>query len=388
VSRGLLALLDSEDELAGVLGHEIGHVAARHAVRRVTRGTPLAVVTGIGAAVTGIVSPALGAVVGGIGDVANAAILAPYSRDQEREADRIGQEIAARAGWDPAGLSRALDTLAREEALAGNRGGRSFLSTHPALPERVTETETHAAALVRGTGAPIAAGRDGFLRRLDGLVVGPGAANGVFDGPTFRHPDLDFQVRFPSGWKTANERDVVGAGAPDGRAVAGLELVGQGSDPVAAAQAFARELKVDLGAPERFTVGGLPAAHSTAAVRTRDGRVDLDLTWIAHAGRIFQLTGATPAGGAEAARPLFRETAASFRPLTAAERAGIREARVRLVAARAGDSLATLVARTPGPWSPDMTAVANGLEAGAPVRAGTLVKLAVDEPYAPPAAGR
>ncbi|HZE89561.1 MAG TPA: M48 family metalloprotease [Verrucomicrobiae bacterium] len=105
VSRGLLVLTNSEDELAGVLGHEIGHVAARHAVRRVTRAAPLAVVTGLGAAVTSIVSPMLGDLVGGIGGVAGAFVLAPYSREQEREADRIGQELAGAAGWDPAGLS-------------------------------------------------------------------------------------------------------------------------------------------------------------------------------------------------------------------------------------------------------------------------------------------
>src|SRR6185369_12916072 len=104
VSRGLLALTNSEDELAGVLGHEIAHVAARHAVRRVTRAAPLAIVTGLGAALTGIVSPTLGDLVGGVGGFAGALVLAPYSRGQENEADRLGQEFSAAAGWDPAGL--------------------------------------------------------------------------------------------------------------------------------------------------------------------------------------------------------------------------------------------------------------------------------------------
>ena len=118
VTRGLLVFVNSEDELAGVIGHEIGHVAARHSVQQISRAAPLAVVTGIGAAVTGVVSPGLGRAVGGAGAAASELILAPYSRDQEREADRVGQGLAAAAGWDPAGLPAFLKTLSREEDLA------------------------------------------------------------------------------------------------------------------------------------------------------------------------------------------------------------------------------------------------------------------------------
>src|SRR5207249_11149609 len=93
VSHGLLVLATSEYELTGVLGHEIGHVAARHAARRVTRAAPLALVTALGAGITGLVSPAVGGLLGGVGKLANSALLAPYSRDQEREADRVGPEL-------------------------------------------------------------------------------------------------------------------------------------------------------------------------------------------------------------------------------------------------------------------------------------------------------
>src|SRR5207244_1430853 len=155
-----------------------------------------------------------------------------------------------------------------------------------------------AATLARTAAAPVA-GPGGMLRRLDGLPVGPRASNGVFDGETFLHPDLDFRVRFPAGWKTANERTVVGASAPDGRAVVGLELVGKGSDPEAALRAFQEEAKIDLApGAERLMVGGLPAIHATTTARTRDGRVALDLTWIAHAERIYRVIGAAPPGQA------------------------------------------------------------------------------------------
>src|SRR5213594_2313734 len=132
VSRGLLVLANSEDELAGVLGHEIGHVAARHAARRVTRAAPLAVVTALGAGITGLVSPLVGGLLGGIGELANSALLAPYSRDQEREADCVGQEIVAGAGYDPAAFSTFLHTLEREEAQHRDQARAwSFFATHP-----------------------------------------------------------------------------------------------------------------------------------------------------------------------------------------------------------------------------------------------------------------
>src|SRR5438552_2774345 len=238
-----------------------------------------------------------------------------------------------------------------------------------------------AGALARTAAAPVA-GPGGMLRRLDGLPVGPRASNGVFDGETFLHPDLDFRVRFPAGWKTANERTVVGASAPDGRAVVGLGLVGKGSDPEAALRAFQEEAEIDLApGAERLMVGGLPAIHATTTARTRDGRVALDLTWIAHAERIYRVIGATPPDGAAAAKPFFRATVESFRPLTASERAGIRETRVRIVAARAGEGLADVLARARSTWTVETAAVANGLDATARLRSAKLVKGAVAEPY-------
>src|SRR5262249_19076431 len=305
VSRGLLALTNSEDELAGVIGHEIGHVAARHAVQRVTAAAPLSVVTGLGALATGIVSPALGGVVGGLGGMAGALVLAPYSREQESEADRVGQDMIAAAGWDPAGLSRMLRTLEREEAArGGQRSAMDFFATHPPLPRRVALTEERATGLQRGPGAPIAPGA-AYLRRLEGLPVGPRAAAGVFQGATFLHPDLDFHVKFPAGWKTVNDRTAVGAMAGDQGSAVVPEVVGEGTDPEIGARALEKQTGVTLARVERGSIGGLTTAHATADARTSDGRVALDFTWIAHGGRIFRMTGVTSPGAAERMRATF-----------------------------------------------------------------------------------
>ena len=140
VSRGLLPLLNSEDELAAVLGHEIGHVAARHSVRRQTASVPLAplrIATALGGATASIVSPGLGQLVAGLGELPGAFAMAAYSRDQEREADRLGQQIAAAAGFNPMALSVFTETLAREEALSGEPDRRgSFLVGGAPRPAR------------------------------------------------------------------------------------------------------------------------------------------------------------------------------------------------------------------------------------------------------------
>src|SRR5439155_1065973 len=101
--------------------------------------------------IVGVVSPALGGILGGVGQLARGVALAPYSREQEREADRIGIDLAARAGWDPAGLPSMLRTLEREQALAGSDPSRiSFFANHPATPERVKDTTAAARTLTRG----------------------------------------------------------------------------------------------------------------------------------------------------------------------------------------------------------------------------------------------
>jgi predicted Zn-dependent protease len=383
VTRGLLALVNSEDELAGVIGHEIGHVAARHAVQRLSRGAPLAIVTNLGAAITGIASPLLGQVVGGVGQLASGLVLAPYSREQERQADRVGQQLAAAAGWDPGALPGFLTTLHAEESLHGTtRGGFGFLNTHPSTPERVANTATYAATLQPAAVAPISSTRADFLAHLDGLVIGAPAANGVFDGQRFLHPELDFTIQCPGGWNTQNGREEVAAVAPAAGAFIVLSAVAKGDDPMTGARA----LQQSSGAPvventQRLTIGSLPAAHTRTRTPSDAGELLVDLTWIAHAGHVYQILGVTPLRRANEIRPVFERVSTSFRPLTPAERAGIRETRLRLITARDGETLRELVTRARSTWSVRMVAVANALPPEPSLAKDQMVKLAVAEPY-------
>ncbi|HVG76574.1 MAG: M48 family metalloprotease [Candidatus Rokuibacteriota bacterium] len=377
-TRGLLALLNSEDELAGVLGHEMAHVLERHAARRVSAATPFAVIFGVPAAILGSVSPTLGGMVSGTGRAASTVALASYSRDQEREADQRGLVLIARAGYDPTALAAFLRTLEREEALSGQNPDRArFLSSHPATPERVASVEAAARLQARAPGTPIAGSRTAFVGRLEGLVIGDDPATGLFLGSLFVQPDLDLALTMPAGWKTINSPEVAAAVAPDGNAAVLLNQVGPGEDPVAGAKADGVP-DAQMKRLQRLQIAGLPAARLVADTRESDR---VTLTWIAHRKRILRVTGMTRRSDWEHYGPAFERTAASFRPLTAADRERIVESRLRLRLANAGETVAQVLARGGGTWTAARTAVANGTTLAARLDAGWPVKVPVAQRY-------
>ncbi len=382
VTRGLIALTNSEDELAGVIGHEIGHVAARHTVQRFSRAVPLipiAIVTGIAGAVTSIVSPALGRALAGTGALAVTAVLAPYSRGQEEEADEVGQELAAAAGYDPIGISHFLHTLDRESTYTrGEARQSSFLDTHPATPSRVADTRERAAELTRQPGMPLAPTRGAYLNRIEGIVVGDDPAQGIFEEGLFLHPELGFAMRFPSNWKTQNQRLFVGAAEPGGGAALILRLAKEGDDPEAAARELADEFDKKMADRlETLRIGGLRAVRATSKKRGKG----IHFTWIAHGGHVFLVTGVSESSRFERYKGTFESASGSFRPISAAESAGIEESRLRVRDGRPGETLEQFVSRTGGSWKAEKVAVANALEETARLQQGQLVKVAVPQAF-------
>ena len=378
VSRGLLALVNSEDELACALGHEIAHVAARHSVQRVTVATPFALALGVPTAVVGAVSENLGGVLGGVSSLAAGVVIAPYSRQQEREADRVGLRIAADAGWDPGAMASFLRTLEREEELS--RGGprrQGFFDSHPSTPSRARETAKAAESLEPAPRDAIAGDRDALLARLDGLLVGPNASQGVFEETLFLHPTLGFAIRFPEGWQTASAASYVAAADPaDPDSVVVLQLAAEGHDPLAGARADG--LKEDAAERlERFEVDGRAAARFEGERRGSG----FEITWVAHRGHVYRIVATSPRDGFAQRRAAFRKVALSFHDLREEERARIREDRLRAARAEPGETLEALIQRTGASWSAGEAAVANGIETGTPLEAGHAIKVPIPTRY-------
>ncbi|HSB68170.1 MAG TPA: M48 family metalloprotease, partial [Candidatus Methylomirabilis sp.] len=377
---------NSEDELAGVLAHEVIHVAARHTVRSANVAvatSPLRIATGIAGVAAGIIAPRVGEGIAGLGETATEAFMAPYGRSQEREADDVGVDLAARAGYDPRGLPSILQALEREEAL--RRGGpprQSFLDTHPATPERVRETGRRASALRPEPATPVVKTHGEFLAGLDGLLVGDDPADGTFLESRFLHPRLGISLRFPTGWQTRNTPRAVVGHTRDKEAVLLLTVAGKGDDPLQVARDAERAAGVRLlDRAAQLEINGLRAMRSVVAADGARGPTTLDFTWIAHGGIVYRIVGVSPTPRYGAYRPLFDQTASSFRAMTPADTAQIRETHLRVATARAGERPADVARRTGSVWSADETAVANGLTADARLASGQLIKVAVPEPY-------
>ena len=383
VSRGLLAIANSEAELANVIGHEIGHVAASHAAQPQTRSLGVGLLSVLGAV-------AVGGAGGGetaqqdeqLGQLVAAGLIASYSLDQERQADEIGQRLAAEAGWDPAGMSWFLAALERTAQL--RRGGErppSFLDLHPSTRERAAATSERARSLGMAHPQARKTNSDTLMWQIDGLLLGDDPAAGVFRGDgRFLYPDLDFELRFPAAWRHRNTPTRVIAMAPEGGAALLLERGDPIGDPCGAAAAFATESRLELD-PRPYAIGVLAACQTQALLAGPRGDHRALLTWIAHPRAMLQLTGLAPVGRFAVELPRFREVAESFRALADEERHSIRERRLRVLAARRGETLAELAHRGQNRWSLRDTVAANGLPGAGFLARGRLVKIAVEQSY-------
>jgi predicted Zn-dependent protease len=387
VSRGLLALARSEDELANVLAHEVGHVAARHAAQRETRAVGVGLLAVLGTVAAGALGgDAAAGAVSQLGQVAGAGLIASYGRDQERQADEVGQRMAKAAGYDPSGMATFLGALDREVTLRTGKTRRpSFLDSHPAAPERVERAMARAQTLgTRGGLAPVAE-RNAFVARLEGLLVDEDPAEGVVRDAVFLHPDLDFRLVFPSGWAVQNGRQAVAAGEPEGAALVALVGQQQGSDPRAAADKFLAANAQSVAVEERgaFEGAGAPAYRVRARVALQQGTAGAELFWLAHRGTVYRLQGLAAEARFGDFVPAFTRTAKSFRALTTEERGGIRERRLHVARAAGGETLAALAERAGNVWKLEQVALANGLDAEAKLAAGQRIKVAVERPYTP-----
>jgi predicted Zn-dependent protease len=385
ISRGLLVLANNEDELAGVIGHEITHVTERHSANRQRRG--------ILSGVLQIPGNIVGAVVGeDIGDLLNAPIntigqisLASYSRSQETEADRLGMRLAAESGYDPSSLADILSNLEADvEMLSGKQREASFFDSHPTTPDRVANITSEAKKITSSPQAPIAADQLEFLNKLDGLWYDVNPAQGVFRGDQFFQPDLGFTITFPEGWVTLNTPGYVAAYAEEERAVALVAIAGD-AEPSAYAASFVDRLREEHKAEplENRAVDsdGWSGHYVTLEEGSSRGgeKSYLHYVWAQMGGITYQLIGA----GADRYRAALRETAVSMRPLAEGDWESIAALRLRAVEALEGETIAQLGERTGNRWTPDYTALINDLAVNQTLESGTLVKIARREQYRP-----
>ena len=377
LTRGILPFLDTEAEMAGVLGHEIGHVTARHAAAQYTKATS----AGAGLAVLSILVPEARPYQG-LAETAFGVLFLKYGRDDELQADRLGAEYSGRAGWDPRGVAGMLATLSRlDEASSSARGVPGWLSTHPDPGDRARQVQPAVAqAAAAHQGGALVEDHDGFLRRIDGLVYGDDPEDGVVRGGEFLHGGLRFRLAFPERWTVTNTPSQVTAEQPGAGAALVLQLVTGASgslDSVAAtSMANAGFRLVQGGLTE---VGGQRAFLGTYRRPAESGSDTLaEAAHVSYGGRVYLIAGLAAERGFADARPAFLRTIRSFRSMTAEEAARLRPDRIDLYVVRQGDTWDAIAARAgDGVVSASTLAIMNHHPVDQQPRPGERIKIVV-----------
>lgn len=378
-TRQLVALMNNEAELAGVLGHEVAHVAARHSQRRQATAQRNSLLGAAGAILSGIL---LGN--SGIGQQLSQGLLQGsqlltlrFSRTQELQADDLGIQYLNRAGYDPKAMATVLQSLAAQNALDAQLQGRDarmpeWASTHPDPASRVQ------AALQKAAGGTGITNADTFLTRIDGITYGDDPAQGVIEGNTFVHPDLRLSFSAPQGFYMVNGTRAVTINGQSGRAQLTTAPYSGNIDT------YIRTVFRELGgnqqalAPssiQRTTVNGIPAAYGQARVNSGNGTVDVVVFAYEFANnRAYHFTTISSAGQAGVFTPMFN----SMRRISANEASAVVPRVIDVVTVRSGDTVASLARRMAFTSGQEARfRVLNGLGSGDTLRAGQKVKIVV-----------
>lgn len=373
ITRGLLAMINSEAELASVLGHEAGHVAARHSDKRNSRAT-IGALGSIAAAVL------LGGDAANLVNTGAGAWVAGFSRSQENEADTLGMRYAIIAGYDPRSAASMLEALDRVGTVEGREsfqrnGMNSIFSTHPVTSERVQRVAKQAAQ----TGRSGATNRDAYLQAIDGMTFGDAPEQGVVSGPSFRHASLRLAFDAPPGFQLQNSAQAV---AGQGRDGSQFVFTGVQAGPNQSLQDIVRQAwqqtagRVPQASFSDQRVNSFDATLSEARLSNRQGQpLDVSINaFRAGPDQVYLLRTISPAGRGQQ----FGAMVSSFRQLTAAEaEAASRGRRIHLVTVRAGDSAESLAARMSPPYNRVQSFLAlNGLS-NRPLQPGERLKIIV-----------
>ena len=307
VSRGLLALVNREDELAGVLAHEIAHVTQRHSAKQQRKGILPGLLSVPGNVVGNVVGEDLGALINAPIDTVGGAWLSSYSRGQESESDRIGIRTAAQAGYDPTALADMLRRLEQDVASqTGQERQFSIFDSHPMTDTRLKDIQSWAKALTPAAQPQLAPDAASLFAKFDGMWWGENPDEGVFRKNQFVQPSIGFTITFPEGWKHKNTPQYVISAHPNKEAVLLLGVAGTASDPEVAGQKLIERMRtkarVEPLSTRKASAGEFPAFVVTYLDRSGrctglppfrlggHGRQDLPVNW----PRAGKASGSTP----------------------------------------------------------------------------------------------
>lgn len=373
-TRGILAHLNSEAALMGVMGHEIGHVTARHSVQQMSRAQLGQIGLGLGSVFLPEVRP--------YGDVLGQSLgllFLRFGRDAERQSDELGVRYSLGQGYNAEKMASFFTVMRR----LGEQSGRSipsWASTHPDPVEREA-TIRRLVAEMSPNRQDLKIAEVDYKNRLDGLVYGDNPREGFVEGNRFVHPELKFDLSFPENWKIQNTRQAVYSAAPDGAAAMQLTASSPapGGDPRDHALAFFQKNKMEYGTGEPLRLGAFPGYRAPFRVQTSSGAIGGEAAFIVDGEMAYEILGLTRTNTVQRYQTAFRQTIASFDRLRDAEALNRQPERLRIF--RLPAAMNARQAFEDAGVEPDRLeemALVNNLELDDPLQAGALIKVVGD----------
>jgi predicted Zn-dependent protease len=294
-----------------------------------------------------------------------------FGRDAEYQADELGFRYMTKDSYDPHAMSSMFQMLQRQSAMGGAGRLPEWQSTHPDPENRVAKNEERLKSFQAG-GAALKSNRNAFLQTVDGLIFGDDPRQGYFENNVFYHPDLKLRFTFPQGWKTQNlPASVIGA-SPEQDAVVRLGF-GKGT-PQQALQQFLGQQGIQAGQTSTNAINGLPAATAEFRAQTEQGQLAGLVSYVQHGGQTLQVLAYTTAQLYQSKVNAFMGAVQSIGPLTDPSKINVQPARVRLVKIGKDMTIDAFNRENPSKIPFEYVAIINGVEPGALLKAGTLVK--------------
>ena len=310
VTRGILSYIQNEAELASVVGHEIGHVTAKHSVHQISRAQLAQGLLGVGSILSSDVAAVAGIASQGLG-----LMFLKFGRDAETQADDLGFRYSLNGGFDVRAMRGMFEMLTRVSGSAATGRLPQWLSTHPDPENRIIKTDQRLAQLTVDL-SKAKLNRDAYVRHLDGMVFGEDPRQGYFDQQRFNHPDLAFRIDFPAGWKTQNQPTaVIGVSAAQD-AMFALSIPGK-EPPSQLLGKFLGQSGIQSANQTTASVNAMPAASADFRATTQDSQVVVGrIAFVAYGGNTYQLLGYTGQANWANYRGAILQSIQSFNALT------------------------------------------------------------------------
>ena len=334
-TRGILASLNSEAELAGVMGHEVGHITARHSAQQYSRAQ---------LAQIGLMGLALGlpeelSSLAGVAQFGVGMLFLRFSRDNERQADDLGVEYSAKVGYDPSQMANFFLTLERMNPSSDRTGLPEWFSTHPNPENRVAAVRARAKEWQAKLGLKdTVVNQEAYLRQIDGLVFGDDPRQGYVEGGIFYHPELRLQFPVPKNWNLNNTQSNVQI-ISEGKDAVILFTLAKGTSPGEAAKAFATQNKAQVIKSEPLQVNGLPAERLVSNVQAKTGMTRVMSCFIQRGKEIFVFHGLASQSLFQKYEAVFHQTMQQFKELSDPRKMDVKPERVRIRTTRSADTL-------------------------------------------------